>query len=77
MADLSDPGAVDGVIAAAEAELGGLDILVNNAGRGDWPPLSELNREYLDGLVGLNLWTPLRLCQLAPRILLRATTPRW
>ena len=38
---------------------------MNNAGRGDWLPLSELDRQYFDGLVGLNLWAPLRLCQLA------------
>ncbi len=65
VADLSDAEAVDGVIDVAVAELGGLDILVNNAGRGDWLPLDQLNREYFDGLVGLNLWAPLRLCQLA------------
>ena len=65
VADLSDPDDVDGLIPAAVAELGGLDILVNNAGRGDWLPLGELDREYFDGLVGLNLWAPLRLCQLA------------
>ena len=65
VADLSDAEAVDGVIDVAVAELGGLDILVNNAGRGDWLPLGELDREYFDGLVGLNLWAPLRLCQLA------------
>ena len=65
VADLSDPNAVDAVIPAAVEALGGLDILVNNAGRGDWLPLSELDREYFDGLVGLNLWAPLRLCQLA------------
>ena len=67
VADLSDPGGVDGVIPAAVAELGGLDILVNNAGRADWLPLSDLDREHFDGLIGLNLWTPLRLCQLAHR----------
>ncbi len=65
VADLSNAEAVDGVIDDAVAELGGLDILVNNAGRGDWLALSELDREYFDGLVGLNLWAPLRLCQLA------------
>ena len=64
-ADLSDATAVDSVIAGAVAELGGLDILVNNAGRGDWLPLGELDRAYFDGMVGLNLWAPLRLCQLA------------
>ncbi len=65
VADLSDADAVDAVIDDAVAELGGLDILVNNAGRGDWLPLDDLDRRYFDGLVGLNLWAPLRLCQLA------------
>ena len=65
VADLSDPGAVDMVIPAAVEVLGGLDILVNNAGRGDWLPFVDLDRAYFDGLVGLNLWAPLRLCQLA------------
>ena len=66
-ADLSDADAVDEVIDAAVGRLGGLDILVNNAGRGDWLPLGEVERAYFDGLVGLNLWAPLRLCQLAHR----------
>ncbi len=65
VADLSDPDGVDGVIPAAVAELGGLDILVNNAGRADWLALSDLDRQHFDGLIGLNLWAPLRLCQLA------------
>ena len=65
VADLGDPDGLDGVIPAAVAELGGLDILVNNAGRADWLPLSDLDREHFDGLVGLNLWAPLRLCQMA------------
>ena len=64
-ADLNDPDDVDGVIPAAVAELGGLDILVNNAGRPGWRPLSDLDRQHFDGLIGLNLWAPLRLCQLA------------
>ena len=65
VADLSDPDAVDGVIPAAVAELGGLDILVNNAGRGDWVQICDLDRGHFDDIVGLNLWAPLRLCQLA------------
>ena len=65
VADLSDPDGLDGVIPAVVAELGGLDILINNAGRADWLPLHDLDREHFDGLVGLNLWAPLRLCQMA------------
>jgi NAD(P)-dependent dehydrogenase (short-subunit alcohol dehydrogenase family) len=64
-ADLSVAADLDGVVDRAVAELGGLDILVNNAGRGDWVPLADIDRAYFDGLIGLNLWAPLRLCQLA------------
>jgi NAD(P)-dependent dehydrogenase (short-subunit alcohol dehydrogenase family) len=73
MADLSDPAAVDTVVDRAVAELGGLDILVNNAGRGDWRPLADLDRGYFDAMLGLNLWAPLRLCQLAHPHLAAAT----
>ncbi len=71
-ADLSDSDRLDAVIPAAAAELGGLDILVNNAGRGDWARLEDLDRDYFNSLVGLNLWAPLRLCQLAHRYLAAA-----
>ncbi len=63
VADLSDPGQVDTVVGRAVEILGGLDVLVNNAGRGDWLPLADVDRAYFDGLIGLNLWAPLRLCQ--------------
>ena len=65
VADLSDPDQVDGLVDRAVAELGGLDILVNNAGRGDWRPVGDVDRAYFDELIGLNLWAPLRLSQLA------------
>lgn len=64
-ADLSEPDQVDGLVDRAVAELGGLDILVNNAGRADWRRLADVDAAYFDGMVGLNLWAPLRLCQLA------------
>ena len=73
VADLSDSDDVDTVIPAAVEALGGLDILVNNAGRADWLPLGRLDRQYFDGLVGLNLWAPLRLCQFAHPHLAAAT----
>jgi NAD(P)-dependent dehydrogenase (short-subunit alcohol dehydrogenase family) len=75
VADLSRADDVDSVIERAVAELGGLDILVNNAGRGDWKALADVDRAYFDDLIGLNLWTPLRLCQLAHPHLAAATDP--
>ena len=75
VADLSDPSGVDAVIPAAVEALGGLDILVNNAGRAGWLPLDQLGREHFDALVGLNLWAPLRLCQLAHQHLASGDRP--
>ena len=74
-ADLSVPADLDGVVDRAVAELGGLDILVNNAGRGDWVPLDDIDRSYFDGLIGLNLWAPLRISQLAHPYLAAADKP--
>jgi 3-oxoacyl-[acyl-carrier protein] reductase len=65
VADLSTPAGLDGVVDDAVEILGGLDLVVNNAGRGDWRPLVDLDRSYFDGLIDLNLWAPLRICQLA------------
>lgn len=74
-ADLSQPADVDGLVDRATAELGGLDVLVNNAGRGDWLPMDDVDRAYFDGLIGLNLWAPLRLSQLAHPHLARGDRP--
>lgn len=64
-ADLTDPDQLDAVIGAAVEQLGGLDILVNNAGFADWRLLADLDREFFNRFIDLNLWAPLRLCQLA------------
>ena len=40
--DVSDPAAVDAMVAAATDELGGIDILVNNAGTGGGGPVAAL-----------------------------------
>ena len=64
-ADLSDAVELDAVVDRAVAELGGLDAVVNNAGLGDWVPVADLDRAFFDRLVDLNLWAPLRICQLA------------
>ncbi|MDK2753371.1 MAG: SDR family oxidoreductase, partial [Gammaproteobacteria bacterium] len=63
VADLSEPEETDTVIERTVDMLGGLDILVNNAGRGDSMPFVDVDREYFNAYVGLNLWEPLRLCQ--------------
>lgn len=75
VADLADPDALDEVVVAAVDLVGGLDIVVNNAGRGEWKPVSQIDRQYFDDLLHLNLWAPLRLCQLAHEYLAGAQDP--
>jgi len=65
VADLSDAGQLDAVIERAVEQLGGLDILVNNAGFADRVPLADLDRATFDRFIDLNMWAPIRLCQLA------------
>lgn len=70
--DLTDPAQLDGLVDRAAEVLGGLDTLVNNAGSGEWRPVADLDRPYFDAMIGLNLWAPLRLCQLAHPLLAAA-----
>lgn len=64
-ADLSDVDELDVVVSQAVELLGGLDIVVNNAGKADFLALGSIDRSHFDEMVSLNLWAPLRLCQLA------------
>lgn len=64
-ADLADATQLDRVVDRAVDALGGLDIVVSNAGRAEHLPIDELDRDRFDALVGLDLWAPLRLAQLA------------
>lgn len=74
-ADLGDPDQLDGVVDRAAETLGGLDIVVNNAGRAAWAPLVDLDRTSFDASIALNLWAPLRICQLAHTHLAAGTDP--
>ncbi len=72
--DLSDLDAVDDLVAAVEAELGGVDILVNNAGRSIRRPLAESLERWHDveRTMSLNYYAPLRLIRgLAPGMIRR------
>ncbi|GJF12280.1 short-chain dehydrogenase [Mycolicibacterium cyprinidarum] len=72
--DLSDLDAVDELVAAVEAQLGGIDILVNNAGRSIRRPLAESLERWHDveRTMSLNYYAPLRLIRgLAPGMLQR------
>jgi len=53
-ADVSDAAAAGAIMAAAEAELGGLDILVNNAGVNVHKPALEVTPEDFARIVDVN-----------------------
>ncbi len=54
-ADLSHPGQVRDMVAAAASELGGVDILVNNAGIQHTAPVDEFPEERWDAVIAINL----------------------
>lgn len=60
-ADLTQPGAVERLVAQAWDCLGGIDILVNNAGVYRDPPLAELTRVDFDYVFGINVWSAMAL----------------
>ena len=64
-ADLSKPGAIAGLVARTQAELGSLDILVNNAGIQHTATIAEFPPEKWDAVIGLNLSAPFHCMQAA------------
>ena len=54
-ADMSKPAEIADMMAAAEAELGGVDILVNNAGIQFVSPVEEFPPEKWDAILAINL----------------------
>jgi 3-oxoacyl-[acyl-carrier protein] reductase len=54
-ADVSDPDAVDVLVAAAVRRLGPIDVLVNNAGISTHIPFAELSVEAFDRVIAVNL----------------------
>jgi 3-hydroxybutyrate dehydrogenase len=54
-ADMSKGAEVAGLIAAAEAELGGIDILINNAGIQHVAPIEEFPTDRWDAVISINL----------------------
>ncbi len=56
VADVADPAEVDGLVAAATGELGGLDVLVNNAGvAGPVAPVEDMDVEGWRRTLDVNL----------------------
>ena len=71
--DVTDPAAIERLVSAGEAALGGLDILVCNAGITGRPgPFAELDMDDYARVMAINLTAQLVLCNHAlPRIAAR------
>lgn len=64
-ADVGNAVDLERLAERVQSELGGVDVLVNNAATGDaGGRLSRLTRDQFDRVLGINLWAPIRLCQL-------------
>jgi 3-hydroxybutyrate dehydrogenase len=68
-ADLTDPAAIEELIAMIAAELGGVDILLNNAGMQHVAPIDQFPVERWDLMLALNLSAAFHTIRLAlPRM---------
>ena len=65
--DIADSQAVQGIVAQAVDQLGGLDILVNNAGTGMHKAALELSEDEWDDIFNLNVKAMWRCSQEAAR----------
>ncbi len=69
--NLADKGAVEGLVPAAEAALGGLDILVNNAGITRDGLFLRMKDEDWDEVIAVDLTSVFRLCRAAVKGMMR------
>ncbi|RVU18822.1 3-oxoacyl-[acyl-carrier-protein] reductase [Methylobacterium oryzihabitans] len=70
-ANLSDTAAVEALVPAAEAALGGLDILVNNAGITRDNLFMRMKDEEWDAVIAVNLTAAFRLSRAAVKGMMR------
>lgn len=63
--DVADEHQLERLYEHVCSEFGGIDLLVNNAATGDrGGALSKLKRDEFERVLRVNLWAPIRLCQL-------------
>lgn len=72
--DLSDPAAVDGLVARAMAAMGSVDVLVNNAGITRDGLVMRMSDDDWQSVIDVNLTATFRLCRAAVRPMMKA---RW
>ncbi|KQP52624.1 3-oxoacyl-ACP synthase [Methylobacterium sp. Leaf399] len=71
LTDLSDKAAVEALVPAAEAAMGGLDILVNNAGITRDNLFLRMKDEEWDAVIAVNLTAAFRLSRAAVKGMMR------
>ena len=59
--DLTDPAAVDGLVARLNADFGGVDVLINNAGRSIRRSVLKSRDHDFERLISINYLAPVRL----------------
>ncbi|WP_336485573.1 3-oxoacyl-[acyl-carrier-protein] reductase [Methylobacterium nigriterrae] len=69
--NLADPAAVEALVPAAEAAMGGLDILVNNAGITRDNLFMRMKDEEWDSVIAVNLTAAFRLSRAAVKGMMR------
>ncbi|AXK56887.1 MULTISPECIES: SDR family NAD(P)-dependent oxidoreductase [Pseudomonas] len=74
--DLSTEAGCRGLVQCAVAAFGGLDILIHNAGWVGYQALEELDAEFLQRMLGINLHAPIWLAKHAWPFLRQSTAPR-
>lgn len=65
VADLTEPGAPEQVVADAAAALGGIDVVISNAGAGWSGPYESMPAAEIDDILDINLRAPMHLAQAA------------
>ena len=68
-ADLRDPDAAAGVVAAAVDRFGRLDVVINNAGGAPPAPAADVSANFVRKVIGLNLLAPLYVAQAAFQVM--------